>query len=276
MKLGSIDVFPVSAGTFKLDGGAMFGVVPKTLWKKKAPADRLNRIQMGSWCLLVQTQDKNILINTGLGNKYNEKYRNLYAIDYPTTLIKELAKHNLTPSNIHLVINTHLHFDHCGGNTVYDANLRPVPTFPKARYFIQRQEWAKAINPDERSRASYLQENLLPLKEAGILELIEGDQEIIPGVKVKVTGGHTKGHQVVLLESERKKGIYWSDLIPTTAHIDLPYIMAYDLFPEETLPVKKQLINQAVEEHWLCFWEHDPKINCGYLERVKGKVKVVP
>jgi len=274
MNLGQLDIYPISSGTFKLDGGAMFGIVPKTLWEKKASADRFNRIQMASWCLLIQAQGKNILVNTGLGDKYKEKYRRIYSIDYPTTLLKALSKHGLTQNDIHLVINTHLHFDHCGGNTVYDSQNKPVPAFPKARYIIQKEEWAKATQPDERSRASYLQENILPLQSAGIVDLIEGDQEIITGVKVKLTGGHTKGHQVVLFESAGQKGIYWSDLIPTTAHVSLPYIMAYDFFPEETLPIKKQLIEQALKEHWLCFWEHDPKINCGYLERSGNEVKV--
>lgn len=280
MKLGKIDIHPVSDGFFKLDGGAMFGIVPKALWEKRIPADEHNRIQMGLWCLLIQTDGKNILVNTGIGpdEKYNERFRQIYNIQHPPSLLSSLAEHNLNPEDINIVINTHLHFDHCGGNTIPQLpdKTKFVPTFPKAKYVIQKDEWENATNPTERTRASYRPENILPLKEYGLLQLVDGEKEIVPGVKVKPTGGHTRGHQVILFNSEGKKGIYWSDLIPTTAHIDLPYIMSYDLYPEETMNEKKGLIEQAISEHWICFWEHDAKINCAYLERKDDKITVIP
>lgn len=277
MKLGNIEIIPISDGSFKLDGGAMFGVVPRVLWEKRMPPDDRNRISMGLWVLLVKSDGKNILVNTGIGTKYSDRYREIYDIQHPPDLISGLAQQGLKPDDINLVVLTHLHFDHCGGNTIY-KNLQSelVPTFPNARYIIQKAEWANATNPNERTRASYLQENILPLKEAGVLDLIEGDKEIVPGIRVKTTGGHTRGHQVVLFESEGKKGVYWSDLIPTTAHIDLPYIMGYDLYPEETLNQKRQLVEQAINEKWLCFWEHDPVINCGYLIKDGDKIIVKP
>lgn len=282
MQLGNLDISIISDGFFSLDGGAMFGIVPKALWEKRISADEQNRIQMGLWCLLIRSSGKNILVNTGVGldEKYNERFRQIYNIQHPPALLSSLAEHNLKPENINIVINTHLHFDHCGGNTIPSgigkSEIPFVPTFPKAKYIIQKAEWENATNPTERTRASYRPENILPLKEAGLLQLVDGEKEIVPGVKVKPTGGHTRGHQIILFNSEGKKGIYWSDLIPTTAHIDLPYIMSYDLYPEETMNEKKTLIEQAISEHWVCFWEHDPKINCAYLERKNDKIIVVP
>ena len=262
----------------------MFGIVPKPLWEKRIPADEKNRIPMGLWCLLIQTPDKNILVNTGIGpdEKYRDRFREIYDIQHPPALLSSLAEQNLKPTDIDIVILTHLHFDHAGGNTKCqnekcvpgDANCGWEPTFPKAKYIIQSQEWENAVQPTERTRASYRPENILPLKEQGLLQLIAGEQEIVPGVKVLPTGGHTHGHQIVFIESENKKAVYWSDLIPTTAHLDLPYIMSYDLYPEETLNRKKDLVEQAIREQWLCFWEHDPKINCGYLQK-KDKALIV-
>ena len=187
-----------------------------------------------------------------------------------------LAEHNIKPTDIDIVILTHLHFDHSGGNTFFQNNML-TPTFPKARYIVQKAEWEKAVNPNERTRASYIKDNLIPIKEAGQLELLDGNGEILPGISVRVTGGHTRGHQIVLIESGNKKAVYWSDLIPTTAHIDLPYIMGYDLYPEETLEEKRRLVEQAIKEEWICFWEHDPVINCGYIRKdADGKLTVEP
>jgi glyoxylase-like metal-dependent hydrolase (beta-lactamase superfamily II) len=286
MKFGKFEIYPVSDGYFKLDGGAMFGVVPRVIWEKRMPPDEKNRIQMGLWCLLIQTDNKNIIINTGIGNKYNQRYYEIFNIQHPPDLITTLSEHTIKPEDINIVILTHLHFDHCGGNTTY-KNLKSklqipnnneiFPTFPNAKYIVQKDELEKAINPNERTKASYLKENILPLQETKQLQLINGDQKIVKGIQVKVTGGHTRGHQIVFIESDNKKAAYWSDLIPTTAHIDLPYIMSYDLYPEETLNEKKKLIKQSVKEQWLCFWEHDPLINCGYIQKDnQDNYKVVP
>jgi glyoxylase-like metal-dependent hydrolase (beta-lactamase superfamily II) len=280
MQFGEIKIFPLSDGYFKLDGGAMFGIIPRVLWEKRMPPDEKNRIQMGLWCLLIQNGDKNILVNTGIGNKYNKRYNEIYSIQHPPYLISSLAEHNLKSTDIDIVILTHLHFDHCGGNTVYQQDPngnKIVPTFPEARYIVQEEEWKKAMNPNERTKASYLKENITPLQQTGKLEIINGDKEISQGVYVRVTGGHTRGHQIVFIQSTNKKAVYWSDLIPTTAHIDLPYIMSYDIYPEETLNEKKRLIDDAIKEQWLCFWEHDPQINCGYIQKVEpDKFKIIP
>jgi len=276
MDINGINVYPVSDGYFHLDGGGMFGVVPRLLWEKRMPPDDKNRIKMGIWCLLIRTNNKNILVDTGIGTKFNSRYQDIFNIQHPPFLTSSLAEHNVTPADIDIVILTHLHFDHCGGNTIIQNNAL-IPAFPKARYIMQKTEWEKAVNPNERTRASYIKENLIPIKEAGQLELIDGDKEIMPGIFVRVTGGHTRGHQIVLIKSGDKTAAYWSDLIPTTAHIDLPYIMSYDLYPEETLEVKKQLIEQAVREQWVCFWEHDPVINCGYIRKnADGKLIAEP
>ena len=276
MKIGNIDVYPVSDGSFRLDGGAMFGVVPRVLWEKRAPPDDKNRIKMGLWCLLIRTSNKNILINTGIGDKLNARYQDIFEIQHPPSLISSLAEHDVKPADIDVVILTHLHFDHCGGNTI-SQNNKMIPAFPKARYIVQKAEWEKAVNPNERTRASYIKENLIPVKEAGQLEPIEGDKEILPGISVRVTGGHTRGHQIVLIKSGGQTAVYWSDLIPTTAHVDLPYIMGYDLYPEETLEEKRRLVEQAIKEEWICFWEHDPVINCGHIRKnTKGNLTVEP
>lgn len=264
MKLGKLNLYPLSGDFFKLDGGAMFGIVPKPLWQRRIPADRRNRIRLALNPLLIRTRDKNILVNTGIGDKYGAKLRRLYGIRHPAGLVTSLTKYGLKPEDINLVILTHLHFDHCGGNTYYAEPGKLAPTFPRATYIIQQGEWAAADQPTERTAASYLKEDFSPLKEYGNLKLIEGNQPITPEVRVKVTGGHTRHHQVVLIESAGKKAIYWSDLIPTTVHISLPYIMGYDLYPLETLKAKKELLAQALNEKWLCFWEHDPEISCGY------------
>jgi glyoxylase-like metal-dependent hydrolase (beta-lactamase superfamily II) len=276
MKMNGIRVFPVSDGYFRLDGGAMFGVVPRLLWEKRASPNERNRIRMGLWCLLIQTGNKNILVDTGIGDKPNRRFDEIFEIEHPPYLLSSLAERNLTPSDIDMVILTHLHFDHCGGNTVLRDN-KIIPAFPRARYITQKVEWEKAVSPNERTRASYVKDNLIPIREAGLLELIEGDREIAPGVSVKVTGGHTRGHQIVFVEAGGKKAVFWSDLMPTTGHVDLPYIMSYDLYPEETLNEKRALIEQAVKEEWICFWEHDPVIKCGYIRQdLSGKLSVEP
>lgn len=285
MRLGKFELTVLSDGIFWLDGGAMFGVVPKVLWNKLTPADEQNRIKLGLNCLLIQVSGqvtrptqgeiKNIIIDTGVGNKSDEKFKDMFSVDKSNDLISSLKAHNLKPEDINIVINTHLHFDHCGGNTcVIDNKL--APSFPKAKYIIQKGEWQDAINPNERTRASYLKENLIPIEKAGLLELIEGDTEILPGVKCVVTGGHTLGHQSVLIESEGKKAFYLGDLIPTTAHIKPAYIMGYDLYPIDTINKRKEVLDMAFNEQWLLVFEHDPKIGMGYLSKKEEKFIINP
>lgn len=274
MKLGGFDISLLSDGTFWLDGGAMFGVVPKVVWDRLNPPDEENRIELGLNCLLIQTHDKNILVDTGFGDKFDEKFEERFKVNKAKNLILSLKEIGLTPKDIDMVINTHLHFDHAGGNTRLEAG-NPAPSFPRAKYVIQRGEWEDAINPNERTRASYLKENLIPIQEAGLLELIDGDTELLSGVRTIVTGGHTPNHQIVLLESEGKKALYLGDLVPTTSHIKTPYVMGYDLYPLDTMMKKREILNRALEEHWLLIFEHDPKIGMGYLSEEEDKLKVI-
>jgi len=270
LKLCNFEIFLISDGKFWLDGGAMFGVVPKVLWEKTNPADQHNRIEMAFNCCLVKTQNKNILIDTGVGDKLDEKFAEIYRIEKSRNISDSLNAIGLSEADIDIVINTHLHFDHCGGNTKVESG-EFVPRFKKAKYYIQRQEWEDATHPNERTKASYLKENFVPIKENGQLELIDGDKEIVPGVKTIVTGGHTLGHQSVLIESEGKTAFYLGDLIPTTSHIKIPYVMGYDLYPLDTIKKKKELLKKAVAEHWLLIFEHDSKVFAGYLEEKEGK-----
>jgi len=274
MRLGGFDISLLSDGTFWLDGGAMFGVVPKAIWDKLNPADEENRIELGLNCLLIQTYDKNILIDTGLGDKFDEKFKERFKVNKAKELNISLKEVGLTPEDIDMVINTHLHFDHAGGNTRLEMG-NPTPSFPRAKYVIQRGEWEDAINPNERTRASYLKDNLIPIQETGLLELIDGDTELLPGVRTIVTGGHTPNHQIVLLESEGKKALYLGDLVPTTSHIKTPYVMGYDLYPLDTMMKKREILNRALEEHWLLIFEHDPKIGMAYLSEEEDKLKLI-
>ena len=272
MKLGKFEIYPVTDGKFRLDGGAMFGVVPKVLWEQCCPADEKNRIQLGLNCLLIRAHGKNILVDTGIGNKWDAKYVDMFAIDRTPPLHASLQALRLTAEDIHVVINTHLHFDHSGGNTVREDGGQLVPAFPKARYFIQRGEFEDAARANERTRASYRHENFTPVAHVAQWEFLDGDTEIAPGVSVVVTGGHTAHHQAVKIQSEGKTAIYLGDLIPTVSHLPLPYIMGYDLYPLQTLESKRWILDQAFEEKWLLVFEHDPKVQMGYVKKdVEGK-----
>ncbi|HID32428.1 MAG TPA: MBL fold metallo-hydrolase [bacterium (Candidatus Stahlbacteria)] len=271
MKIGKLRVEPVFDGELWLDGGAMFGVVPRKLWAEVAPPDTDNRIRLGMYPLLLFTEPLT-LIDTGVSNKSNEKMKKIYAID-GGHLLESLASFDVKPDDIGIVINTHLHFDHGGGNTwQFDDGIRP--TFPKARYIVQKKEWADATNPNERTRASYLKENLEPIKDQ--VETVDGEHQILPGIFVVPTGGHTPGHQIIRIESEGKIAVYLGDLIPTVAHLPLPYIMGYDLMPVETLNKKKELLARAAREDWILFFEHDPKIRCGKVRENEGKYELQP
>lgn len=271
MKLGVFEITPVTDGRFRLDGGAMFGVVPKVLWEKCCPADERNRIQMGLNCLLVRAHGKNILVDTGLGDKWDAKFTDMFALDRTPPLYDSLKAQGLTAEDIHMVINTHLHFDHCGGNTMRDDGAL-APAFPKAKCFVQRGEYEDAVRANERTRASYRKENFTPIAHVNQWEFLDGDTELAPGISVVVTAGHTKHHQCVKIESEGKVAFYLGDLIPTVSHLPLPYIMGYDLYPMQTLETKRWALDRAFEEHWLLIFEHDPKIQMGYVKKdVEGK-----
>lgn len=272
MRFGDIKIDPVSDGSFRLDGGAVFGVVPRALWAKERRPDGENRILLGLNPLLVRTETENILIETGIGDKGDERFRSVYCVDKNETLSRSLGALGLTEADVTIVINTHLHFDHAGGNTV-ERDGAAVPAFPNARYFVQRGEWEAAMSPNERTRSSYRKEDFAPVMEAGQMSLIEGDGEITKGVSVFRAPGHNRDIQLVKIESAGMKAIFLSDTVPTTSHLKLPYIMGYDLFPMDTLKVKKELLKRASDEGWLLIFCHDPETGAGYL-RMKGGEQV--
>ncbi len=267
VKLGSFDIYPVTDGRFRLDGGAMFGVVPKVLWEQCCAADELNRVPLSLTCLLIRARGTNILVDTGVGSKEDGKFQRMFAIDRTPPLLDSLKRLGLGREDIHMVINTHLHFDHAGGNTMRhdDGTLRP--TFPQARYCVQRGEWDDAARANERTKASYRQDNFAPIAQGRQWDLLDGDTEVLPGITAIVTAGHTRCHQGVKIESEGKTAFFLGDLIPTVSHLPLPYIMGYDLFPLHTLETKRWVLDRACEEQWLLLFEHDPSIRAGRVRR---------
>ncbi len=271
MKLGQFEIYSITDGILHLDGGAMFGVIPKVFWERHHPPDAQNRIRLALGALLIKAHGHTILVDTGIGNKCSAKFCDIYGVERRPTIETSLQKYGLFPDDIGLVINTHFHFDHAGGNTRKDADGRIHPTFSKASYFIQKGEWEDAMRPNERTKGSYLLENYEVLPKQATLDLLEGDAEILPGISVKRTPGHTAHHQAVFIESEGQKAIFLGDLIPTATHIPLPYIMGYDLFPLTTLETKRALLEQAFEEEWLLIFQHDPKVRMGYLKRESGR-----
>jgi glyoxylase-like metal-dependent hydrolase (beta-lactamase superfamily II) len=274
MKLGRFEIYPLLDGHFRLDGGAMFGVVPRVLWERTNPPDERNRIHLALGTLLVKAHEKNILIDTGIGNKGDEKFCDIYGVDRHPPIEESLAKISLALRDIDLVVNTHFHFDHAGGNTARLSNGEIAPTFPRAEYYIQREEWRFAMTPNERTRGSYLPENYEILSKRDRLNLLDGGAEILPGIRVVVTPGHTEHHQSVIVQSEGETVCFLGDLIPTASHIPLPYIMGYDLFPLTTLETKRGLLDQAFEERWLLVFQHDPKVRMGRLEKGEGRYRL--
>lgn len=272
MKLGAFDIYPVTDGRFRLDGGAMFGVVPKALWQKCCPADDLNRIPLHLNCLLIRAHGKHVLVDTGLGDKEDAKFHAMFAVERTPSLRDSLHRQGLTPNDIHLVINTHLHFDHAGGNTITNGNGALLPAFPKATYYVQQGEYDDATAANERTRASYRQNNFTPVAQLNQWELIQGDTQLLPGITTVVTAGHTRFHQSVKVESEGRVAFFLGDLIPTVSHLPLPYIMGYDLDPLRTLDTKRRVLDQAFAENWLLLFEHDPLIQAGHLRKnVEGR-----
>jgi glyoxylase-like metal-dependent hydrolase (beta-lactamase superfamily II) len=267
MKLGAFEIYPVSDGRFRLDGGAMFGVVPKVLWEKCCPADELNRISLSLTALLIRANGKNILVDTGLGPKEDAKFQRMFAVERTPTILESLKQLGLGPDDIHLVINTHLHFDHAGGNTIRESDGSIKPAFPKARYLIQQGEFDDAARSNERTKVSYRPDNFAPIAHINQWEFLRGDTELVPGVTAVVTAGHTRCHQSVKIESEGEVAFFLGDLIPTVSHLPLPYIMGYDLFPIQTLETKRWVLDRAFEERWLLLFEHDPLVQAGYVRR---------
>jgi glyoxylase-like metal-dependent hydrolase (beta-lactamase superfamily II) len=276
MNLGQHEIFILSDGCFRLDGGAMFGVVPKPLWERRMAADARNRITLGLNCLLIRSAGKTIVVETGTGPKFDAKHEDIYGIDHSVTLLDSLRNQGVAPEDVDIVVNTHLHFDHCGWNTRLDGEGRPVPTFPRAHYYVQRGEYEHAHQPSERDRASYLPENFQPVEASDQWKLVEGDIEILPGIEMIRVPGHTRDMQCVRIRGGNRTAIFLADLVPTTAHLSYPWIMGYDLYPLTTLEQKKKWIPEAVENEWLCLFAHDPQVPAAVLREREGKVVAEP
>ena len=272
MRVGPYEVFTVHTGFVSLDGGAMFGVVPKVLWSKTNPADEANRIQLALRTLVIKGNERIIIVDAGVGTKMNEKLQKIYNVDHQEhDLEKGLAQKGIRFEDITDVIITHLHFDHVGGATYIDENGVLKPTFPNAHYYVQGEQWYWANHPSEKDRASYMPENFKPIEESGQLVELDGPKELFPGIKVLVMYGHTHGMQLPKISDGKTTLLYCADLIPTASHIPLPYIMAYDNNPMITLQEKKRLLPQAVEEQWILIFEHDPFRPAGtVVESEKG------
>ncbi len=275
LRLGDLELISLSDGFFHLDGGAMFGVVPKTLWEPRAPADERNRIRLAMRPLLVRGA-QTMLIDAGVGDKTPPKLAEIYKLERMRHLDHSLAEAGVPPEAIDIVVATHLHFDHAGGFTARDGTGRLHSRFPRARYLIRRGEWEDAIAPNERNRASYLPENLAPLADAGAVELLDDDATIMPGVRVRRTGGHTAHHQMVVIESGGDTAIVVADMIPTAAHLPEPWIMGYDLYPLDTLSFKRTFLREAIDRGYLVFFGHDPEIAAGYVRERDGRRSVEP
>jgi methylmalonyl-CoA epimerase len=274
-RLGDLELITVNDGFLALDGGAMFGVVPKPLWSRKAPPDGRNRVTLAMRPLIVRGA-RTMIIDAGVGDKENAKFSEIYGLDRGRHLDHTLADAGLSAEDVDIVLATHLHFDHAGGFTVRDRNGRLRPRFPRAQYVVRRGEWEDANHPNERNRASYLADNYLPLADAGVLQLVDDDQTIMPGVKVRRTGGHTMHHQMVSIESGGRVAAFVADLIPTTAHLPNAWIMGFDLYPMDTLAAKNAFVKEAIDRDMLIFFEHDPAIAAGYIRQEHGKRRVVP
>lgn len=276
IRLGDYRLEVVPDAEFGLDGGAMFGVVPRTLWSKVAPPDEQNRVRMNMNCLFIEAGPERILIETGIGDKWSAKHAAIYGIDRKRTLGESVrAVTGYAPEEITIVVNTHLHFDHAGGNTTLDERGNLVATFPNARYFVSRDEHAHAEAPHERDRASYLPENWRPLERSGQLHLQPAEYEVVPGLTMETIPGHSRSMQCARLERGGRTLFLFADLVPTRAHVPLAWIMGYDLFPVETLEAKKRLLPQAARENWLCYFYHDPDVPLCHLVEEDGKLRAV-
>jgi glyoxylase-like metal-dependent hydrolase (beta-lactamase superfamily II) len=252
----------------------MFGVVPKPLWERRAPADDKNRIAMSMRPLLIEQNGLRVLVDAGCGDKMSEKEAAIYGFDRAFNLTHSLAQHGLAEGDIDIVIASHLHFDHAGGFTARVAGGPVGPRFPNAQYFIRRAEYEDATHPHERNRASYFLENFVPLVDAGVVTFNDDDTEIVPGVSVVRTGGHTMHHQMIKIESGGRTAVFTADLIPTAAHIDEPWIMAYDLYPMDTLEFKRTFVRDAIDREYVIFFEHDPAVKAGIIREVNGRKSV--
>jgi methylmalonyl-CoA epimerase len=271
--LGDLELISLSDGFFNLDGGAMFGVVPRTLWESRLPPDDRNRIPLGLRPLIVRGE-QTLIIDAGCGDKMDPKSADIYGLDRGYHLDHALAECGLSAEDIDIAVASHLHFDHVGGFTARTGSDAVAPRFPRARYIAHRLEWHDATHPHERNRASYLAENFVPLQEAGVLSLVDDGAEIMPGVSYRRSGGHTAHHQVVMIESRGAVAVFAADMYPTAAHVPDPWVMGYDLYPMDTLAFKRAFATEAIEREYLLFFEHDPSMAAGILRDTGGRRRV--
>jgi glyoxylase-like metal-dependent hydrolase (beta-lactamase superfamily II) len=276
MQFGDYRVELVPDTEFRLDGGAMFGVVPRALWAKVCPPDGENRITMNMNCVFIDTGQQRILIETGIGEKWSAKHATMFGISRQRAFADSLRAVGVEPDSINIVINTHLHFDHAGGNTNLNGAGEAVPAFPNARYFVSRAEVEHAESPSERDRASYLADNWRPLVASGQLELKDANYEVAPGLHMETYAGHNRSMQCWRLSREGQTLFGFADLVPMRAHVPFAWIMGYDLYPVETLAVKKKLLPQAAREGWACLFYHDPVEPLCRLIEEDGKLRAVP
>jgi len=260
MKIAGYNLYPILTSNFRLDGGAMFGIIPKTLWNNKMPSDELNRIQMVTRSLLLVSENKRILIDTGNGDKWQEKFKKIYEIDTKSvSLDSSLAEVGFTAEDITDVICTHLHFDHVGGNTKIEEG-KIVPSFPNAKYWMSQVNWKVANSPSEKDQGSFMQDDWAVLAENDMINFVSGTSQFLPNINLIISNGHTPGMMLPVISDAKNTLIYGADLIPTSAHIPLPWVMAYDVQPTVTINEKKQFYNDAVDNNWILFFEHDPDI----------------
>lgn len=273
--LGPFTLYSVETGRFGLDGGAMFGVVPKTLWSRKIKADDKNRIPMAMRCLLIESEQTGrlYLIDDGIGTKFDKKYEAIYQVDHEhSNLYDSLSHHGISPEDVTDVIFTHLHFDHCGGTTYFN-NEQLAHTFPEAQYHVTTTHWETANDPNVREQASFFEENIGPINESGRLNLVEDEHRYEKGISTLVVNGHTLGQQLPMIQAGEKAIVFAADLLPTAAHVPLPWIMGYDMRPIDTLNEKEEILNKAVDENWYFFMEHDAGNEVIQIEKENGKFR---
>lgn len=270
-----MNLYSINTGHFKLDGGAMFGVVPKSMWHKLNPADANNMCSWALRCLLIEDGKRLILVDNGMGDKQDEKFFSHYYLHGEDSLEKSLNKHGFTANDITDMVLTHLHFDHCGGSIRYNNDRTKFETtFKNARYHIHQKQWDWAVNPNPREKASFLKENILPIKESGQLEMLDTKAPFANHVSFMEVYGHTEAMVLPLVEYKGRKILYMADLLPSAAHVPLPYVMAYDVRPLETMKEKTAILNQAADENWVLFFEHDPSIECITVQHTEKGIRL--
>ncbi|MGC8594130.1 MAG: MBL fold metallo-hydrolase [Candidatus Kryptoniota bacterium] len=268
MRVGNYDVRALDGGRFRLDGGAMFGIIPKALWSRTNPSDEQNRIELALRVMLIRGEGRVILVDTGIGTKWDSKFREIYAVDQTrNSLQNSLESFGLKPADITDVIITHLHFDHVGGAVSVDKDRKIVPAFSNAVYHIQKRQYEWALKPTEKDQASFIMENFVPIWESGQVNFLDGEVELYPGIFIKLSDGHTIAQQLVIIRGDGVTIFHPGDMIPTSTHVQLPYIMGYDNYPLITLEEKKRYLSRCVDERWVVFFEHDPLVDGAYIER---------